>query len=185
MDFTIYTPDNAPEKSQTLLNTANKNYGLAPNLYGELAESPAVLEGYIKLNEILGNTSFSPVEQQLAVLAVSIENECHYCAAAHSTVLKKQLNVDETIVEAVRNGDEVPDEKLDALVTYIRKNVKQRGFVEEHDLQAFLDAGYTKQHVLEVNLVISLKTISNYTNHLAETPVDEAFKSEKLEFTTA
>ncbi|MDR8389720.1 carboxymuconolactone decarboxylase family protein [Aliifodinibius sp. S!AR15-10] len=184
MDLTIYNPDNAPEESQPLLTSVKENYGFVPNLYGELAESPAALEGYIKLNEILGKTSFNPVEQQLAVLAVSIENECHYCAAAHSTVLKKKLNVDEAIVDAVRNDNEVPDEKLDALVTYIQKTVQTRGFVEDHDLKSFLDAGYTKQHVLEVNLVISLKTISNYTNHLAETPVDEAFESEKLEFTT-
>jgi len=63
--------------------------------------------------------------------------------------------------------------------------VTSRGFVDEEDLQAFIDAGYSKQNVLEVNLIIALKTISNYTNHLADTPLDEAFEAEKLEFVTA
>lgn len=182
MNYTIYTTENAPEDSQPLLQAAKENFGFVPNLLGEFAESPAVLEGYLKLNEIIGKTDFSPKEQQLVILAVSIENQCHYCTAVHSTILKNQLNVDEEIVEAVRNGTSLPEEKLNALVSYARKAVKNRGFLEDHEVQAFLDAGYTKRHVLEVNLIIALKTISNYTNHLANTPLDEAFEPEKLEF---
>lgn len=185
MDFPIHNLENAPEDSKPLLKAAKQNFGFVPNLLGEFAESPAVLEGYLTLKEIVGKTDFSPVEQQLAILAVSIENKCHYCSAIHSTILKNQLNVDEEIVNTVRNGDPVPDAKLNALVTYVTKAVKSRGFVDEADLQAFVDAGYSKQNVLEVNLIIALKTISNYTNHLANTPLDEAFAPEKMEFQTA
>lgn len=185
MDFTIYNTENAPEESKPLLNAAKENFGFVPNLLGEFAEAPAVLEGYLSLNELVGKTDFSPAEQQLAILAVSIENKCHYCSAIHSTILKNQIGVGESIVNAVRNGDPVPDAKLNALVTYVTTAVKSRGFVEESDLQAFLDAGYTKQNALEVNLIIALKTISNYTNHLAKTPLDEPFQPEKLEFATA
>lgn len=185
MNFPIYDIENAPEDSKPLLNAAKENFGFVPNLLGEFAESPAVLEGYLTLSETVGKTDFMPKEQQLAILAVSIENQCHYCSAIHSTILKNQLNVDEAIVNAVRNGDPVPDEKLNALVTYVRQAVESRGHVDEEDLQAFIDAGYSKQNVLEVNLIIALKTISNYTNHLANTPLDEAFEPEKLEFETA
>ena len=79
----------------------------------------------------------------------------------------------------------VPNKKLNALVTYITKAVTSRGFVDEEDLQTFIDAGYSKQNVLEVNLIIALKTISNYTNNLANTPLDKAFEAEKLEFQAA
>lgn len=185
MDFNIYTIDNAPENSKPLLNAAKEKFGFVPNLLGEFAESPALLEGYLKLNEIVGKTSFSPVEQQLAILAVSIENKCHYCSAVHSTILKNQLNVDESVVEAVRNGEALLNPKFNALVTYIRKVVANRGFLDDSDVEAFLDAGYSKQQALEVNLIVALKTISNYTNHLADTPLDEAFEPEKLEFVTA
>jgi uncharacterized peroxidase-related enzyme len=185
MDFTIYNAENAPEKAQPFLNGAKEKFGFVPNLLGEFAEAPAVLEGYLKLDEIIGKTSFSPKEQQLAILAVSIENKCHYCSAIHSTILKNQLNTDKAIVNAVRNGDPVPDDKLNALVSYVRTAVEQRGHVEDSELQSFIDAGYTKQNVLEVNLIIALKTISNYTNHVANTPLDEAFQSEAVEFETA
>lgn len=182
MNFTIYTPDNAPEASKPMLNAAKEKFGFLPNLLAEFAESPAVLEGYLKLNEIVGNTEFTPVEQQLAILAVSVENKCHYCTAVHSTILKNQLNVDEDVVASVRNGQPLLNPKFNALVSYVRKVVAERGFVGDKELQSFLDAGYSKQNALEVNLIVALKTISNYTNHLAETPLDEAFQPEKVEF---
>lgn len=184
MDFTIYTTENAPDKSKPLLKAAKDKFGFLPNMLGEFAESPAVLEGYLKLNEIVGKTDFSPKEQQLIILTVSVENKCHYCSAVHSTVLKKQLNVDGDTVDAVRNSEPLTDAKLNALVTYTRKAVRQRGFLEEHEVQAFLDAGYSKGQAMEVNLIIALKTISNYTNHLANTPLDEAFQPENIEFAT-
>lgn len=185
MNFTIYNTENAPEESKPLLNAAKEKFGFLPNMLGEFAESPALLEGYLKLNDIVGKTDFSPKEQQLAILAVSIENQCHYCSAVHSTILKNQLDVDASIVEAVRSGDQLINPKLDALVNYVRKVVSSRGFVDESDLKPFLDAGYTKRQALEVNLIVALKTISNYTNHMADTPLDEAFVPEKLEFATA
>ncbi|MFH5885837.1 carboxymuconolactone decarboxylase family protein [Halalkalibaculum sp. DA3122] len=184
MNFTIYNTDNAPEESKPFLEAAREKFGFLPNLLGEFAESPALLEGYLKLNEIVGKTDFTPKEQQLAILAVSVENKCHYCTAVHSTILRNQINADDEIVDAVRNGDPLPDSKLNALVTYVKRSVQKRGFVEESDLQAFLDAGYSKRQALEVNLVIALKTMSNYTNHLAVTPVDEPFEPEKVEFAT-
>lgn len=182
MNFTIYNTDNAPEESKPLLNATKENFGFVPNLLGEFAEAPAVLEVYLKLNEIVGKTTFSAQEQQLAILSVSIENECHYCSAIHSTILKNQLNVDEQIVNAVRNGESVPHEKYNALVNYVRSVVRKRGFVDDSKIESFIDAGYTKQNVLEVNLIAALKTISNYTNHIANTPLDEAFEAEKVEF---
>ena len=35
--------------------------------------------------------------------------------------------------------------------------------------------GYSRRQVIEVIAFISHKTLSNYLNHLAETPLDEAF----------
>ncbi|MDZ7807249.1 MAG: carboxymuconolactone decarboxylase family protein [Gracilimonas sp.] len=185
MNFTIYNTENAPEDAKPLLKAAKDNFGFVPNLLGEFAEAPAVLEGYLKLNEIIGKSSFTPQEQQAAILAVSIVNECHYCSAIHSTILKNQLDTEDAVVNAIRNGDPVPDPKLNALVSYTRKVVEKRGHVSDADIQQFLDAGYTKQNVLEVNLIAALKTISNYTNHIADTPLDEAFQPESIEFAPA
>jgi alkylhydroperoxidase family enzyme len=50
-----------------------------------------------------------------------------------------------------------------------------RGRPSAHDLEQFLTAGYTELFVLEIILAIAVKTISNYSNHLFDTPLDEVF----------
>lgn len=185
MEFTLHNIENASEASQELLKGAKKQMGMVPNLLKVFAESPAALEGYLDLSGLLQKTDFSKEEQQLLILAISVENKCHYCVAAHSTTTRHQLNIDDEIVDAVRNGNPVPDKKLNALVSYAKKVVKKRGFVSDEDVKAFLDAGYSKRNLLEVNLALAMKTLSNYTNHLAETPVDDALQAETKEFEEA
>lgn len=53
--------------------------------------------------------------------------------------------------------------------------MRERGWVPETEIRRLLDAGYSKATVLEVLLGVALKTLSNYTNHIARTEVDEAF----------
>jgi len=55
--------------------------------------------------------------------------------------------------------------------------IEQRGWLSENDKDIFFAAGYTKAQLLEVILGISYKTLSNYVNHIAETPLDDAFAS--------
>ena len=38
--FTIHTPESAPAESKAQLESAQRNYGRIPNLYGVLAEAP-------------------------------------------------------------------------------------------------------------------------------------------------
>jgi len=55
--------------------------------------------------------------------------------------------------------------------------VNKRGLPTEEDVNVFLNAGYTESHVLSIILAISIKTISNYTNHIFHTELDTVFKS--------
>jgi alkylhydroperoxidase family enzyme len=48
--------------------------------------------------------------------------------------------------------------------------------VKHSDLQRFLNAGYTRGQVFEVLMAISMKTLSNYANHIAGTPLDAKFE---------
>lgn len=42
---------------------------------------------------------------------------------------------------------------------------------------AFFDAGYTESHILGIVLAISVKVISNYSNHIFHTELDAGFAS--------
>jgi alkylhydroperoxidase family enzyme len=96
--------------------------------------------------------------------------------AAHSTVAEKMADVPPDVVEALRSGKQPENAKYAALVRFAKAILANEGWVPEDEQQAFLDAGYERRELLDVITIVALKTLSNYTNHLAETPLDEAFE---------
>ncbi len=175
-EFKVHTIDTAPAESVPFLQNAQQSMGFVPNLIGVLAESPAAVEGYLTLMSIFEKSSLTPAEQQVAILAISRTNECDYCMAAHSVVASMQ-KVPADVIQAIRNDKPIADEKLEALRTFAAAVIEKRGWLSDDDIAAFRSAGYSEAQVLDVVLAASLKTLSNYANHLAETPLDDAFSS--------
>lgn len=106
--------------------------------------------------------------------SVGLQNT-HYCVPAH-TGIAKSMKVSDDIIDALRDEPPLPSEKLEALRTFTLAVTRKRGEVNSEDLGAFYDAGYNNRQVLEVILVLAQKVMSNYINHIADTPVDEPFK---------
>lgn len=148
-----------------------------PNLQTFMAESPALLNSYGAVWEIFGKQAgLSPVEQKVVLLTVNYENNCHYCMAGHSTLAGMVKMYAATLI-ALREGTSVPDAKLQALWEFTGKVVTLRGFVTDADIEAFLTAGYTKANVFDVITGVALKVMSNYTNHITHTPLDDFMKA--------
>ncbi len=177
VQFEVHSVETAPGPSQELLVQVRKKIGFVPSMMGVLAASPAALKAYVGLDEAYESSSLTPTERQVVLLTVSFENECHYCMAAHSVVARMQ-HMQESVLEALREGSRLPDSKLESLRVFTQQVVRKRGWISRDEIEAFLQAGYTKATVLEVLVGVTLKTLSNYANHIAHTPVDAAFRSQ-------
>ncbi len=177
-NFDIKTIENAKPESAKMLAAAKQNFGFVPNLLGAFAEAPAALEGYITMMGIFSKTSFSETEQQVVLMTSNFENNCSYCMAAHS-ILAAMGGMPEEVLAALRNNTPMPDKKLSALREFTRSVVTTRGYPTEETTNDFYAAGYSNQQALEVVLGVAVKTLSNYANHLANTPLDEAFSKAK------
>lgn len=179
MTFPVHTKATAPDRSRPLLAQVERAYGFVPNLAGMLAEAPTALEGYLGVAGAFAKSTLTAAEQQVVLLATSVENECHYCVAAHST-LALGAGLDRDAVDALRSGTPLIDPRLEALRRYTRDVVARRGWTAD-SLPGFLAAGYSRAQALEVIVGVAQKTISNYANHLAVTPVDQPFQNEAWE----
>lgn len=175
VDFTLHTPETAPDGAAERLTAAEKKLGFVPSLWAIQAEAPALLEGYQTLAGIFDKTSFTATERQTVMFTANFLNECTFCMAAHTGTAKSQ-GVPDDVIEALRNDTPLPDAKLEALRSFTRAVVTKRGWVENAEVEAFLAAGYGRQQVLEVILGVGLKVLSNYTNHIADTPLNEPFQ---------
>ncbi|RCW92680.1 carboxymuconolactone decarboxylase family protein [Winogradskyella arenosi] len=171
----IHDLESAPKEGKALLENSQKAYGMIPGLHGVLAGAPKILEAYQTLHELFTQTSFNEEELTVVWQTINVEHACHYCVPAH-TGIAHMMKVDNDITEALRNETPLESAKLEALRTMTLTIVRNRGNVTQDDLEAFYAAGYGEAQVLEIILGLSQKVISNYTNHIANTPVDDAFK---------
>ncbi len=175
-DFPLHDLETAPDASKPLLEKSQAAFGRLPGLHRTMAEAPALLEGYQILHKLFAeNTSFDKDEITVVWQTINVEHECHYCVPAH-TGIAKMMGVDDAISEALRNETPLPTPRLEALRTFTLILVRERGFASDADVQTFLDAGFTQRQILEIVLGISQKVMSNYTNHLAQTPVDQVMQ---------
>lgn len=169
----IHTAESAPDAKQ-LIEGAQSAFGFLPNLLGVMAEAPPLLEGYLTLASIFDKTDLSPTERQIVMMVNNRLNGCVYCMAAHTAIARSQ-GVPEDVIEALRDGTKLADPKLEALRSFAVLINESRGWPEQRDIDGLLSAGYTMRTVLEVVLGTALKVMSNYTNHIASTPLDSEF----------
>lgn len=175
--FPVHTAETAPDEAGASIEQATAAFGFLPNLIGIMASSPALAEAYLALSDIFQTkTGLDGTEQHVVLLTVSRYHECHYCMAAHSTTAD-MMGVDSGVVEAIRNDRPISDPKLEALRVLTRETVERRGWPSEDTQQRFFDAGFSTSQLLDVLVGIAQKTLSNFTNHIAGTPVDAPMKA--------
>ena len=174
--LSIRTHEDADPAVATPLQAVRSGMGMVPNMYGAMANLPALLDtynhGYAKFRAEGG---FTPVEQEVVFLAISRFNGCHYCVAAHSFVADQLSKVPTEVTDAVRDGRPIPNARLEALRLFTHQMTESRGNPTPAQVEAFLGAGFTEGHILAIVLAISVKVISNYANHIFHTELDIAF----------
>lgn len=176
-DLSPKSIETAEPKASEHLATAQKKLGFIPNMYANMANAPHLLATYLfGYEQFRSESGLTPAEQEVVLLTISRHNKCSYCMAAHSMLADNVSKVPSMVTQAIRDGAEIDDAKLRALSELTRTILKKQGWLDSKDVDAFLQAGFQQSHILDVLLAISVKTISNYANHLFDTPVDDMFK---------
>lgn len=174
--------DDANQDQKEILEKAKKANGMIPNMYKNMVNLTGLQDTYdTGYHHFRKDSGFTPAEQEVVFLTISIANECGYCTAAHSYLADNISKTPEEVTQAIRQGKEIGDKKLKALHDFTKIMNESRGNPTPEQAQAFLDAGYSEKQILAIILAQAVKTISNYSNHIFHTEVDEAFSGSKLE----
>src|SRR5437773_10769874 len=132
-------PGMAKGKAKELLDAVVKKYGAAPNSFKTMANSPAVLQGFLGLSGTLeGGVLAFETRYQLAI-AVSEINGCLYCLSAFRAIGKGAGMKDETLAMCRMAGSS--DLKIDATLKFAADIVRARGAVTPDGLLAVKSAG--------------------------------------------
>jgi AhpD family alkylhydroperoxidase len=177
--FELYDENTAPEGSKALLAQTKKGWGFLPKLHAILAVSPVALEAYASLFGLVGKSTLTPIEQQVVYQAINVQHECEYCTAGH-TFLSRNFGMAEEAIQALRSATPIADPRLQVLRHFAETVNGTRGFAGDDAVDAFIAAGFTRANVLEVVTIIATKVISNYTNHLTHTPLEDFMSDPQL-----
>lgn len=92
--FRPVDPATATGKAAELLADVQKTLGLTPNMTKVMANSPALLQGYLALSGALaGGVLPTGVRERLAI-ATAEYNGCAYCLSAHTYIGANIAKVD-------------------------------------------------------------------------------------------
>ena len=173
--YAVHTPESAPETSAEALRALQAAVGVIPNLAAAMAESPALLRGFLALRELYATTGFSAGEVQVLSLTAAHENDCAWCVAFHTAMALKE-GVDRDAVDALRRGKAPTDPRLGPLSNFARAMVRNRGRIDPPTLHAFLAAGYSKRQALDVVMGMAFSLMANYASHVTHPPLDDFLK---------
>ena len=165
----VPTRDEVSPANQALFDSLQKGLGMVPNLYATLAHSTHALASYLALQN--AKSSIVGKAREVVNLVVSQVNGCEYCLAAHTAIGKMVGFTDAQIIE-IRRGGASFDAKLDALARLVKNIASERGHADPARVQAFFDAGWTRENLVDAIVVIGDKTVTNYLHGTTRVPVD-------------
>lgn len=173
--FESFATDDTPKGSASMVESIESKNGFVPNIIEGIKQSPQLLKSYTELSENFEKSSLSPEEQQIVLLTVSRYNECEYCTSVHSMAAER-TGLDWDTIEKIRNRKKLQNERYEALRTFTERVVKDTGHVPHDAFTQFKSVGFDERNALDVIVGVTLKTLTNTTNHLIETPLDEQFR---------
>jgi AhpD family alkylhydroperoxidase len=160
--------DGDPKSQQMLTQLESKKMLL--NIFRGMANSPAVLDGYLKFSGALEAGHLDAKTRHAIALTVGQTNQCEYCLSAH-TMLGKNAGLDDASVKNARMGKST-DAKMNAALTLAKQLADKKGMVSDTELSAAKSAGLSDGDVAEVVANVALNVFTNYFNNANQTEVD-------------
>ena len=165
-------PITAPPAAAEALAAAKAAFGGSlPNLARVMANSPAVLHGYLRFSGALdGGVLPQEVRERIALL-IAEENGCEYCLSAHSYIAEHVLGLPLTEIAAARRGTSDVS-RVSALLRLASAVNRGRGHVGDEVLEHARDAGLSDGEIAEVIAQVAANAFTNYFAKAARVEVD-------------
>jgi uncharacterized peroxidase-related enzyme len=164
----LHTLESAPAASRPFLERSQATNGFLPNLVASLANAPAALETYLTVAGINAKSGLTLAERETVQITAAAIHGCGFCVAGHTAAALKQARLEPGVVEAIREQRPLADARLEAVAALTRAVIATRGAVADAALAKFHAAGFSDANALEVVLGVSLATLCNFANNLAQ-----------------
>ncbi|MBZ9856457.1 peroxidase-related enzyme [Mesorhizobium sp. CA13] len=156
--------EQVPAASKQTLDAFTRNIGFTPNMMAAFAQSPIAFNSWATLLGALSKALDVKTRDSIG-LAVSEVNGCNYCLTVHSFTAEHMAKLPADDIILARKG-RAKDPKRDAAVQFARQVIETRGHVNDADLKAVRDAGYTDANVIEIVALVAMYSLTNFFNNV-------------------
>jgi uncharacterized peroxidase-related enzyme len=148
----------------------SRSWGRVPNLGAVLALSLPMTQAVLAFDDALSAGAIAGAMAEQVAIAVSHENRCAYCLAAHSAAARA-YGLAPVDIAAARTAD-ASDPKTAAALRFAQQLVRARGHLDEEHLATVRAAGWQDADIIELVGHALSTTLSNYLHHLSKVEID-------------
>lgn len=162
--------ETSDDRLRQTFDVIEKQLGVVPNMMRTMAQSPAVLAGYLAFGSALRGGLLPTALQEQIALTVAEANACDYCLSAHSA-LGRGAGLSTADVVASREG-RASDSRAAAALQFARAIVERKGAATTEDLARVRVAGFGDGEIAEIIAHVGLNVFTNYFNRAVHTEID-------------
>jgi len=154
-----------PDDIRTRMLDVQEKAGFIPNVFLVLAHRPAEFRAFFAYHDALmerEESTLTPAEKEMIIVATSAANGCQYCVVAHGALLrifaKEPLLADQIAVNYLH----APlTERQKAMLAFALKLSRSPELVSEADYQALYEQGYTDDDIWDIAGITAFFGLSN------------------------
>ncbi|HEY6834020.1 MAG TPA: peroxidase-related enzyme [Pseudolabrys sp.] len=138
--------------------------GFVPNVLVAYAFDTVKLEAFVAMyNDLmLGESGLSKLEREMIAVAVSSQNRCYYCLAAHGAAVR-QYSGNSLLGEQIVMNYRVArlNKRQRAMLDFAVKLTTSPWSVEDGDREKLRRAGFTDRDIWDISAVVGFFNMSN------------------------
>ncbi|WP_440763654.1 peroxidase-related enzyme [Natronorubrum sp. DTA7] len=161
--FPVPDFEDLPDDLRERIEDETERAGFTPNVFAAMAYKPSHFRAFFDYHDALvEDTALEREEIEMIVVAVSGVNHCYYCNVAHGALVRiyaDDSQLADQLVANYRTADinETHRTMLDVAVKLTERPTE----VEEDDLEALREAGFSEEALWDIASVTAFYNLSN------------------------
>ncbi|WP_440770686.1 peroxidase-related enzyme [Natronorubrum sp. DTA28] len=161
--FPVPDLENLPDDLRERIDEETERAGFTPNVFAAMAYKPSHFRAFFDYHDALvEDTALEREEIEMIVVAVSGVNHCYYCNVAHGALVRIYADdplLADQLVANYRTADinDAHRTMLDVAVKLTERPTE----VEEDDLEALREAGFSEEALWDIAAVTAFYNLSN------------------------
>ena len=169
-----HTIEDAPQASRPFLENVIQfsPTGRLLNLHAQMAHSPAVLAAYVSIRQATDARGTLEFGVRSALMLASAGATRSEYAEAITATLAERAGWSKSLVESLRGGGCLGDDKIDSIVAVVREAATHDGRVGDMAWERAVACGWTDEQLAEAFAYLGLTVFTGYFLNYARTPLD-------------